>query len=115
MSPSRREEASGLGLAGAAARAGSAVLILLAVLLAGLVVLGMATGIHRQFDKGETPLWVVISVQVLGVISLITLGGVVQGCISVWQGHRRRILEWTLLVIPIWLVWAFLRIVEYSS
>ena len=44
-----------------------------------------------------------------------SLGGVVQGCIGVWHRRRRRILEWTLLLVPIWLVWAFLRIVEYSS
>ena len=71
MSPSRGEELS--ALVGAAKRAGSAVLVLLAVLLAGLVVLGMATGTQRQFDKGEAYLWAVILVQVLWAISLLTI------------------------------------------
>jgi hypothetical protein len=112
---SRWEEPSGSGFAGSAARSGSAVLILLTVLLAGLVVLGMATGTHRQFDKGEAYLSGVILVQVLGVISLLTLGGVARACIGVWQGHRPRILRWTVLAIPIWLFWALLRIGEYAS
>lgn len=115
MSPWRSQEPSGLGLAGTTARVGAAVLIVLAVILAGLVVLGMATGTHRQFEKGEADLWVVIAVQVLGVISLLTLVGVVRACIGVWQGHRHRILRWTALAIPIWLVWALLRIGEYAS
>ena len=57
----------------------------------------------------------VISVQVLGVISLLTLGGLARACIGVWQGHQRRILSWTAVAIPIWLLWAFLRIGEYAS
>jgi hypothetical protein len=112
---SEQQEPSMSGSARAAARAGSAVLILLTVLLAGLVVLGMATGTHRQFDKGETPLSIVISVQVLGVISLLTLGGVARACIGVWQGHRPRILGLIVLAISIWLFWAVLRIGEYAS
>jgi hypothetical protein len=109
------EGPSGPGLTGAAVRAGAGILILLAVLLAGLVVLGMATGTQRQFDKGEAYLWVVISVQVMGVISLLTLAGVARACIGVWQGHQGRLLRWTVLAIPIWLLWAFLRIGEYAS
>jgi hypothetical protein len=115
MPPSRWEKPLGSEVAGSAARAGSAVLILLAVLLAGLVVLGMATGTNRQFDKGEAPLPGVILVQVLGAISLLTLGGLARACVSVWQGHRPRILRWTILAIPIWLFWALLRIGEYAS
>jgi hypothetical protein len=46
---------------------------------------------------------------------LLTLVGVVRACIGVWQGHRHRILRWTALAIPIWLVWALLRIGEYAS
>jgi hypothetical protein len=75
----------------------------------------MATGTHRQFDKGEAYLWAVILVQVLGAISLLTLGGLVRACIGLWQGQRPRILRCTVLAIPVWLFWALLRIGEYAS
>ena len=114
MSPSRRKERLAAGLAGPTDRVGSVALMLVVVLLAALVVLGMATGTHRQFDKGVAPLSVVILIQVVGVVSLLCLGGVARACLGVGQG-RHRILKWTLLAIPIWLFWAFLRILEYSS
>lgn len=115
MSPSRRKELSASGLSGAAKRAGGALLIHLAISLAGLVVLGMATGTHLQFDKGQAYLWVVISVQAFGVISLLTLGGLARACIGVWKRHSPPVLCWTALAISIWAVWAFLRICEYAS
>lgn len=72
----------------------------------------MATGT----DAGEVvSLSGVVLVQVLGLISLISLAGLVRACVRGWQGQRTRILRWAVLAIPIWLFWALLRIGEYAS
>jgi hypothetical protein len=96
-------------------RAGAVALMLAAALLSALVVLGMATGTGRQFDKGVVPLPAVILVQVLGAVSLLTVGGVVRGATGVWKGRRTHVVRWTALAVPIWLFWALLRVGEYAS
>lgn len=96
-------------------RAASALLIVIAAVLAAFVILGMATGTHREFAKGEAPLQGVILVQVVGAISLITLGAVVWFCAEVRKGHRRPLVRSTSTAVAIWLFWALLRIGEYAS
>src|SRR5437588_1099476 len=77
----------------ARSRMGPALLFVIASALAGLVILGMATGTDQQTDKGFTPLWQVILVQVVGVVSLIALGGLIGACAGRWNGRRAQTLR----------------------
>jgi hypothetical protein len=89
--------------------------MLVAAALGGLVILGMATGTDRHFDKGVADLGGVILVQVFGIFALLSLACVARACIGLWKGRRTRTVMWTAIAIVIWLFWALLRIGEYSS
>ena len=85
------------------------------LLLAGLVVLGMASGTHQQSDKGDAPLFAVVLVQGVGVVALALLGTGVRSCVLTWRGRPSRALRWFLVAGAVWLVWAFCRVGEYAS
>lgn len=88
------------------------------LLLAALVVLGMASGTHQHFEKGDTPLFAVILVQVVGVAALVLLAAGLRACAFTWRGGRREpglTLGWFLVAGVVWLVWAFIRVGEYAS
>jgi len=83
--------------------------------LAAIVVLGMVTGIRREFEKGVAPLGAVIAVQGLGALTLALLSVGLRQCSSAWQGRPARCTRWLLVGTLSWVVWAFFRVVEYSS
>jgi hypothetical protein len=83
--------------------------------LAAIVVLGMATGTDRQFDKGVAPLLAVVLVQSLGVVCLIVLGGGFRACAVTWRLRQASLLRWFGMAVVLWVVWAFFRVAEYSS
>src|SRR3954452_20607476 len=55
-------------------RAGAVVLAVVELALAAVVLLGMATGAHTQFDKGETSIGMVAVTLGLGAVCLVVLG-----------------------------------------
>ena len=82
-------------------------------LLGTLVVLGMATGLHRAFAKGQASPFVVVLVQVLGVLALTVIGRGLYTC-----ARRRRlgpVTGWLAYSAAIWMLWAFVRVGEYAS
>ena len=97
-------------------RALVAIAALVDLMLAALVVLGMATGTHQQFDKGVAPLAAVVSVQVLGAACLGLLAIGLRLCVAAWRDERTHHVRWWSLAIAVcWLVWAFVRVGEYAS
>jgi hypothetical protein len=100
---------------GRARRALAVVVAASEAFLAALVVLGMATRTDRQFDKGVAPLVAVILVQSLGVVCLIILGGGVRACALTWRLRRTPLFGWFGAAVILWVLWAFFRVVEYSS
>src|SRR3954468_7461376 len=55
-------------------RAGAVVLAVVELALAAVALLGMATGAHTQFDKGETSIGMVAVMLGLGAVCLVVLG-----------------------------------------
>lgn len=83
------------------------------VVLGALVAVGMATGLHRDFAKGQAPLFVVLLVQVLGLLALTVIGRGLYTC-----ARRRRVAPvagWLAYSAAIWMLWAFVRVGEYAS
>lgn len=85
------------------------------LLLGALVVAGMATGTNQRFDRGTTTLMVVLLVQIVGAAFLIGLVAVLRACVAAWRGRRTHLLAWFPFTALVWLIWAFFRVIEYSS
>jgi NADH:ubiquinone oxidoreductase subunit 5 (subunit L)/multisubunit Na+/H+ antiporter MnhA subunit len=100
---------------GGARRALVATVAALETLLAAIVVLGMATGMDRQFDKGVAPLGAVIVVQSLGVVCLLVFGGGLRACALTWRLGQAPLSRWFGAALTLWVLWAFFRVAEYSS
>jgi hypothetical protein len=94
-----------------ARRAGAAFGVLVAGLLGALVVLGIVTGIDRDFEKGRVELAPYLGNFVVGFAVLVLLGA------AGLTMSRRRPGGGLLLTagVLLWLVWAYLRIGEYAS
>ena len=94
----------------------AAIAVLAVTALAALVAVGMATGTDQQFDKGVTPLAMVLAVQIVGTVCLVLFVAVLRFWVGVRGGERPwHLSRWSVGVALCWLLWAFLRLVEYPS
>ena len=86
--------------------------------LGAITVLGMATGFHREFDRGTADAGVIALQMGLGALFL---GGAVLALrllAELWRGEPSSgwsVTAWFAAVLSLWVVWAFLRVVQYSS
>ncbi len=85
------------------------------LILATLAFAGMATGTHRQFDKGTTSLTAVILVEGVGAISLLLSGLALRSCAVARRAQPAPVVRWLFAAGFVWVFWAFLRIGEYAS
>jgi hypothetical protein len=88
---------------------------LVALVLAAIVVLGMATGYRLNFDRG-TAMASVRNVQIaLGVVSLIGCASVISAVRGFYLGRSVWTVPAFVVTVLISVVWAFFRVVQYSS
>lgn len=83
--------------------------------MAAVVVLGMATGIDRQTDKGVAPLLAVWLVQGIGAVALVVFAVGVRVCALTWRSTPAPVLRWFTAGTLLWVVWVFVRVGEYAS
>jgi uncharacterized YccA/Bax inhibitor family protein len=96
-------------------RLGSVVGALVALVLAALVVLGMVTGIDRDFDRGTATEGTRDAQLGLGLLALALFVGSIRGAWLARSGRPSSQITLLLLGLAATLVWAFFRVSEYSS
>ncbi len=93
-------------------------LVLLTGMLAAATVLGMATGTHRQFDRGTANGRVIAAQLGLGAVFLVAGVLGLRLLAELWRGEEAAgwsVARWSVAAACLWVVWAFLRIDQYSS
>lgn len=83
------------------------------IVLVALVLLGMVTGLHQGSARGDASPFAVVLVQALGVLALTVLGRGLYTC-----ARRRRLVPvagWLGYSAAIWMLWAIVRVGEYSG
>jgi hypothetical protein len=94
----------------------ASIVALIDLMLAVLVVLGMASGAHQQAYGVVTQGRAVLIVQALGVVTLLLLAFGLRLCVVAWRGQRIRFGGlWAVAIAAVWLLWAFCRVGEYAS
>jgi hypothetical protein len=88
---------------------------LVALVLAALVVLGMVTGIDRDFDRGTATEGTRDAQLGLGVLALVLFAASLRDAWRARSGRPGSQIALLLLGLAATVVWAFFRISEYSS
>jgi len=88
---------------------------LVALALAAIVVLGMASGYELEFDRGTAMAWIRDLQIGLGVIALIGCAGVIAAARDFYLGRSAWVVPVFVVTVVISVVWAFFRVVQYSA
>jgi hypothetical protein len=98
-----------------AKRVGAGLVAAVSVALAAIVVVGMASGLDRDFDKGRVELAQYLPVMVGGAFTLALLGACCFLSVrTAREGQWPPIVPLALAVLA-FLFWALARVAEYSS
>ena len=96
-------------------RFGSVVGALVALIFAAFVVLGMVTGIDRDFDRGTATEGARDAQLGLGLLALVLLAASLRAAWLQRSGRPGSQIALLLLGLAATVVWAFYRVSEYSS
>jgi hypothetical protein len=88
---------------------------LTAVVIGAIVVAGMSTGLELDFDRGTARAWVRDVQIALGALALAALAAVVASARDFWLGRSDRVVPIFVAAVLVAVVWAFLRVVQYSG
>jgi hypothetical protein len=88
---------------------------LVALFLGAIVVLGMVTGIDRDFDRGTATEGARNAQLGLGLLAVVLLAASIRNAWIARTGRPRSQIALLLLGLAATVVWAFFRISEYSA
>jgi hypothetical protein len=88
---------------------------LVALFLGAIVVLGMVTGIDRDFDRGTATEGARNAQLGLGLLAVVLLAASIRDAWIARTGRPRSQIALLLLGLAATVVWAFFRISEYSA
>jgi chromate transport protein ChrA len=96
-------------------RIAAAVVTVLALALAAVVILGIATGHSTHFEKGETSPWLVGAQVALGLVTLAVLAVALTRLGRRCRGADAEVAAWFVGGALTWVLWAFVRLIQTSS
>ena len=88
---------------------------LVALAVGAIVVVGMVTGVDLNFDRGTADAGIRDAQLALGAIAVLLLAGAVGTARGFATGRSGAQLPLFLVGIVVAVIWAFFRVVEYSS
>jgi len=83
-----------------------------------LTIVFMANGYKRGFARGTADGGVVATQLALGAIFLVSTAVGVRILLALWDGRARaarRATAWFAFAVVLWVVWAYVRLVQYAS
>ena len=80
-----------------------------------LVAVGMITGVDLDFDRGRAKASIRDAQLVLGALALVLLAGVVGTARGFYADRSAAQVPLFVVALVVAVIWAFFRVVEYSS